>query len=597
MPSSRALGVAVFALFVAVGAYAQDQRGVFIGRDANNSTINNNYYQGISSEELKAIITDSADRSEAQKKLVVLLEEKLRLRDTQILFALKRIQSSDIPSEMYGEKLVEFANGYVQLRAELDRLTGRYPALQYLRSQTEDAIESGSLQAARKSLREAQGLLVEGGREAAELAGIEALTASLDFDYSEASSLYLAASILSSREPAISLKFRLDYAVQLMRSGAESRRQDIGRAIRELEKIKVYPKFTDLEFAEKVDLEYGTALAAAADYSRDLALSDKAQQVLSGVTDKFTVGSSDWLHGMVSLGASYISVGKNSEAIKAYEKILAVSRNDVKKDNPTVFSNLGVAYAALGEKNNDITAKDKSFNYFSKAVEVDSGQSEYTRGQTRYNLGIATFNKAAAIDDVPSLKRAAELFLESINLLKETKFSQSWAHSQTNLGMTYLKIGRLSRDPDYFRKAISAFDAANLVWQPGDANERWLEATFYSVDAYMELAQREGERKNLDKIIEILSFALPNIDHDNSSKELLVGYMKMADARLLLWERFNDNASRTEAKLFYSRSRRLLAERVRSELLTVQQAYPQAVLIQSGLDRSEAPRRGNRVKK
>ena len=105
---------------------------VVIGRDAINSTIN----IGIPPEQVAALIKQSADLSETQKK------QKLALNQRQVLAALTILGEANIAPEQLGPKLVEVAERFKDLRATASPQTGDDPKIAALKIDARKAIDA-----------------------------------------------------------------------------------------------------------------------------------------------------------------------------------------------------------------------------------------------------------------------------------------------------------------------------------------------------------------------------------------------------------------------------------------------------------------------
>ena len=115
--------------------------GVVIGRDAKDTTIN----IGIPPEQLAALLKQSADLSETQKKLIAELEQKLALNQQQVRAALAILGEANIPPEQLGSKLVEVAERFKDLRATASPQTGDDPKIAALKIEARKAIDAGKL--------------------------------------------------------------------------------------------------------------------------------------------------------------------------------------------------------------------------------------------------------------------------------------------------------------------------------------------------------------------------------------------------------------------------------------------------------------------
>src|ERR1700694_3717910 len=179
------IALAIFAAVLPGIGNAQTQQSAENGGVAGRDSIKSTYYINSSSklklknEQFRAFKLADAERTEEQRKLIKLLEEKRQLRENQIQAVIIKLQAQNTPSDRYGEKLVEFADSYLKLREELDRVSKQYPALKALRTQAQEAIDAGQLDRARQLIKEAQQQTIDVKPQAAELVALERLNASL----------------------------------------------------------------------------------------------------------------------------------------------------------------------------------------------------------------------------------------------------------------------------------------------------------------------------------------------------------------------------------------------------------------------------------
>ena len=150
------LGLAVLAL--APNAQAQqpgvraESGGVAIGGSVSGSTIT----IGIPPEQLEALIRQSAEHSETQKKLISELESKLDLNQRQVRAALDILGERDIPPERLAAKLVEIAERFKALQATALAQPGDDAKVAALKAEAQKAIEAGDLAKADALLAEVE---------------------------------------------------------------------------------------------------------------------------------------------------------------------------------------------------------------------------------------------------------------------------------------------------------------------------------------------------------------------------------------------------------------------------------------------------------
>ena len=114
---------------------------VAVGRDVRDSTIT----IGIPPEQLEALVQQDHDLSEAQKKLIAELEAKLDLNQNQVRAALEILGEKDIPPERLAAKLVEIAERFKALQAEMLAQPSDTAKVATLKAEAQKAIEAGDL--------------------------------------------------------------------------------------------------------------------------------------------------------------------------------------------------------------------------------------------------------------------------------------------------------------------------------------------------------------------------------------------------------------------------------------------------------------------
>src|SRR5262245_15650779 len=115
--------------------------GIAIGGSVSGSTIN----LGVPPEQLAALLRQAADLSEAHKKLIAELEDKLDLNQRQIRAALDTLGEANIPPEGLAAKLVEIAERFKVLQATTTAQVGDSPKVAALKADAQKAIDAGEL--------------------------------------------------------------------------------------------------------------------------------------------------------------------------------------------------------------------------------------------------------------------------------------------------------------------------------------------------------------------------------------------------------------------------------------------------------------------
>ncbi len=133
--------------FLALSSLAHAQRvkadtgGIAIGGSVSSSTIN----IGVPPEQMAALVRQSTELSETQKKLIAKLEGELDLNQRQIHAALAILGENDIPPERLAAKLVEIAERFKDLRATASAQPGDEPRIAALKTDAQKAIEAAQL--------------------------------------------------------------------------------------------------------------------------------------------------------------------------------------------------------------------------------------------------------------------------------------------------------------------------------------------------------------------------------------------------------------------------------------------------------------------
>src|SRR5205807_7130534 len=115
--------------------------GIAIGGSVTGSTIN----IGVPPEQLAALVQQTADFSETQKKVIAKLESELDLNQRQIRAALGILDENDIPPERLAVKLVEIAQRFKDLQATASAQPGDDPKIAALKADAQKAVDAGEL--------------------------------------------------------------------------------------------------------------------------------------------------------------------------------------------------------------------------------------------------------------------------------------------------------------------------------------------------------------------------------------------------------------------------------------------------------------------
>jgi hypothetical protein len=134
------------------GSVRANSGGIAIGGNVEHSCIGD---CSIRPEQLEAIIQQSKDLSEAQKKIIEGLERDLALNKRQVQAALAILGEANIPPERLEAKLIDIAQRFMALREQIATAqSGDDAQIVALKADAKEAIDAGELNKADALLAE-----------------------------------------------------------------------------------------------------------------------------------------------------------------------------------------------------------------------------------------------------------------------------------------------------------------------------------------------------------------------------------------------------------------------------------------------------------
>ena len=403
--------------------------GVVIGRDVRNSTIN----IGTPPEELKALNKLYGDLSEAQKKLIAELEQKLSLNQRQVQAALTILGEANIPPEDLGWKLVEVAGRFKDLRATASPQPGDDPKIAALKIETSKAIEAGKL-------AEADALL----------ARIEAeQTRALDRQAVDAAAT-------RARRGEIALT-RLRYA-EAAKHFADAAAVFPPGSSYEAERMRYL--YQEAQAYYQQGNEFGdndAARTAIARYMRLIELSPRASMPL------------DWGLTQMNLGVALSILGEREsettrleEAVVAYRAALEeITRARVPLDWAGTQMSLGIALSKLGTRESGTTRLEEAVVAYRAALEEHTrARVPFDWARTQVNLGIALVTLGTRESGTTRLEEAVVAYRAALEEITRARVPLDWALTQMNLGVALMTLGERESGTTRLEEAVVAYRAA-----------------------------------------------------------------------------------------------------------------------------------------
>jgi hypothetical protein len=560
-------------LLIPLAASQTNSIDIKIEGAAVNSPITIN---GVSQQQLKelqkAIAADRTDELDTQKSLIKTLQDQLLITEGQMKAAFTIIGQKDVPPAEYGPRLIQIASQFKQFQTELEYAASRYPAVKKIQTEADRLIASGQVVAASTLIQNAQRDTGEPRLEAAELTALQAIAARIRLDSGEAASLYHAAALLAEPDPGTRFKYFLEETKQLNENTEEALRRDrIRDALAVLTKMQQDPAISQYpELATEAKLEYSVTLISEWKFSRSSTTLQQAVSTLTQLQESTNEGSRTWTLASFYLGNLYNIVGDQQKSL--------IILNDVKNhgDQQTIEKIHLELTSNLAGDLTDVGYEKRDMSYLQQAVELESGlateiektDNSFAKGQIYYNQRITMFRIGDLTGDPAKLSEASALFQKSLGFLDKRNMAVSWAHAQTNLGITELHLAKLDGSTEPLKSAITAFKSALDVWEPKDREDRWFATTEFLTESYELLATNNRDRDVLNEGFSTLIEMDRHVDVGDEFLRKAKIYDLSGDAYMILVNTFGDRKAIGPARREYEKAKGVIAEHEVSAMLS-----------------------------
>jgi len=272
--------------------------------------------------------------------------------------------------------------------------------------------------------------------------------------------------------------------------GAGAPLQAHGATFSALERLEVSPYFSETTG----DLVFGTALAAVNVESAEGLRARAAlfQPVLKAATlhaEGDSIGTvAECATAQACYGALLLLDGARTGDLKVLERAVAVYQGALilgldaftEHERAMVGSHIADALALIAEITKRPKLIERCVAYYRTAlgmVRKEVFAEDFAALKSR--LGMALHAHAAAGGDAAHLKEAAESFSAATSIWTITEYPHRWADIQNSLGGLLITMGKLTREPSLFDKAVGVFvkiievqsrTKAPLVWATTVAN-------------------------------------------------------------------------------------------------------------------------------
>ncbi len=390
--------------------------GVAVGRDITHSTIN----IGVPPEQLAALIRQTADLSEAQKKLIAKLEGDLDLNHRQIRAALEILGEKDIPPEQLAAKLVEIAERFKELQWVASVQPGDDPKIARLRADAQRAIEAG------------------------ELAKADALLADAETEQRRAlDRLAVNAADTSARRGDIALA-RLRY-VDAARHFANAAAVFPPGTAHEDKRIGYLHREASALYQQGSEFGDNDALSLAIErHMRLVELTPRERVPLGWAATQDSLGVA-----LARLGERESGTAKLEEAVAAYREALKErTRERVPLAWAGTQNNLGIALAGLGDHESGTAKLEEAVAAYREALkEWARERVPLDWARTQHNLGIALASLGERESGTAKLEEAVAAYREALKERTRERVPLAWAGDPEQSGQCAMETrGARGRD-------------------------------------------------------------------------------------------------------------------------------------------------------
>ncbi len=426
-----------------------DHGGIAAGRDA---------IIGIHPDQLPAIIEaatrDRKQLTDEQRETITSLEGKLGVSESALRAFFLTLDEANVPLEQQETRLIEIAEDYTRVRAQVSAAPGDPPEIAKLKDEAKAALDAGEFERADSFLEQvlkAEDVAIERRQlEAAHTSAQRGDIALTRLRYREAAQHFTAAAKRVPRKYEEEALTYLDReAMALYRQGGE-----FGDNVALADAISRYKALLDLRTRERVPLDWAMT--------------------------QNNLGNT-----LRSLGERESGTARLEEAVAAYRKALReCTRERVALGWAMTQNHLGAALASLGERESGTARLQEAVAAFREALR------EYTRkrvplgwAMTQNNLGNALTDLGQRESGTARLEEAVAAYRKALRERTRERVPLDWAMTQNNLGNALSNLGqresgtaRLEEAVAAYRKALSIFEAARASYY-ASATKRNIEST------------------------------------------------------------------------------------------------------------------------
>ncbi|MEM5517840.1 hypothetical protein WNY37_12860 [Henriciella sp. AS95] len=399
--------------------------------------------------------------------------EEIGLNEKQIETITRSFLKQEIPTELWGTKLVEGATRLTELEEELARLTNDEPEIAALMDLAREAIDRGDIGAADKYLAEAVQRDEEAGeqrlRRAADNEGRRGDLAMSEGRYIKAADHFARAARLIQpfdAEDWARLKYNEGTAAY-QRGILDPERNNLDRA------VSAYRKALTERTRDRIPLDWamtqnnlGNALLTLGARGDDNALNDAVTAYREALTERTRDRVPlDWAATQTSLGSALATLGVRgddaalNDAVAACREALKEYKRDrVPLQWAMAQNNLGAVLKTLGGRGDDKALNDAITAYRAAMTVLTRESVPLDWAATQNNLGNALAILGAHRDDT-ALNDAVAAFREALTERTRDRVPLDWAMTQYNLGNALQTIGERG-DDKALKGAITAYREA-----------------------------------------------------------------------------------------------------------------------------------------
>lgn len=457
-----------------------DTGGVAIGGDVSNSTININNINGISAEELAALVRQNRDLSEAQKKLIAKLESELDLNQRQIHAALDILGERDVAPERLGDKLVEIAERFKTLQAAASANLGDDHRIAALKAGAQKAIDEGDLAKADQLLADVEAeqkrALDRLAANAADTSYQRGLIAVTRLRYAEGAMHFAKAAAVFPQERADQpkrTKYLMSEAWALAQQGAEF--GDNGALFSAIEKHRQLIAQLSREDAPLVwalvQNRLANALAILGKREANAARQEEAVAAFREALKESTRERAPYGWAMIqkNLGSALLSMGEREsttnrleDAIIAYREALKeLTRERTPLEWAQAQAQLCDALHALGTRENNTARQEQAAAACREALtESTRDRAPLDWAGAEAKLGNVLLTLGRLENDAPKLEEAVSTYREALKELSRERVPLAWASAQNNLGVALVALGKQQNNTLKVEEAVAVLREA-----------------------------------------------------------------------------------------------------------------------------------------